>query len=113
MPTPSSGEIGFYNINMEVNSGAPTAPRDMAWVKANTKDAISNLNSARNRSYFQLNGAARTSFAWSDNRKGKVSTCNCSNCVLAQCRDARAWLQTNCNCNCSGNCNCQCNCANK
>lgn len=98
MPIPSTGPVGMSDVNSTIGV-ASTTYCDMSWIEDNTKIAATDLNAIRSFNWFQLNGSP------------VVKNCtNCSNCVGAQCRDAKAWLQANCNCNCTGNCNTNCNC---
>lgn len=96
---PTAGNtLTMDNINSTVSQAAGSF-MDMEWLRNNTKEAATDLGTIAGYNWFQLNGA-----------KTSTATSNCSNCVGAQCRDARVWLQANCNCNCTGNCNCNCNC---
>lgn len=90
MTLPASGTISLSNVNTEIGSAATTA-RDLAWVKANTKDSVSNLGALYKRAYYKRNMDGNC-----NNGNCQCSNCNCGNCACSQCSD--------CNCNCPSNC---------
>ena len=120
MTLPSSGPISLNDVLTETGQTSPS----LSWVKTNTKDGVSDMNSLHDRAYYQNNNSGNC------NNDNCGNNCNCgnisdTNCFIsgtvncANC-DAQSWLQANCNCactyncaNCTGgshNCNCNCNC---
>jgi len=120
MTLPASGQIALSDVSTETGQSSPS----LSWVKANTKDNVSDMNSLHGRAYYQNNNSGNC------NNGNCTNNCNCGNiggdnCFItgaincANC-DAQSWLQANCNCNCtynctysasaSHNCNCDCNC---
>lgn len=120
MTLPSSGQIALSDVSAETGQSSPS----LSWVKANTKDSVSDMGSLYGRAYYQNNNAGNCS------NGNCANNCNCGNIGDANCFvsgtvncancDGQAWLQANCNCactyncaNCTGgshNCNCNCNC---
>jgi hypothetical protein len=60
MTTPVTGPISFSDITSARGAGGPTIA-NMDWLRTNTKDGIKDLNSARNRQWYQAYADTR---AW-------------------------------------------------
>ena len=120
MTTPYWGNtISIQDVNNEIGNGSNQLGMD--WVRDNTKDGVTDLNSIHDRAWYQRNVDGNC-----DNGNC-TSNCNCGNICCTDCYiagpvdcancDGRAWLQGNCNCACTYNCytgnvsyNCNCNC---
>ena len=120
MTLPASGPISLNDVLTETGQTSPS----LSWVKTNTKDSVSDMNSLYGRAYYtsSMNGNCNNGNCGNNCNCGNIGdancfisgTVNCANC------DAKSWLQANCNCactyncaNCTGgshNCNCNCNC---
>ena len=123
MTLPASGPISTQQLK------ALTGQSSLLWVKANTKDHISNYNALHGRNYYQNNTAGNCNNGNCVNPYGPNGNCpnncncgnvNCANCLIsgpwncgncvncnnvncANC-DAQNWLQADCNCACAYNC---------
>ena len=125
MTLPSSGQISFSDLTSLIPSGDQTTygySPSLSWVKADTKDGITDMNSQHGRNWYTNNMSSVC-----DNGNCGVSDCNCGNkncpncinCSTINCitGDSRPYLQSDCNCNCTYNCtqsthsyDCNCNC---
>jgi hypothetical protein len=128
MTLPSSGQIGFSDLNTETGQPAGYSA-SMSWVNSNAKTTIggstgviTDMNTMHGLAYYQNNTTGNCA------NGNCTSNCNCgdhncSNCLIsgtvncANC-DSQSYLQPNCNCNCTYNCttsqtsiNCNCNCS--
>lgn len=124
MTTPSSGQIAISDLmaNQGTNLGSANS---LNWLDSNTKDSVSDLNSAHNRATYVRNvdgNCNNGNCTESGANCGNINCVNCLNCNAINCTncDSREWMQANCNCystttpyNCtqntrSYNCNCDC-----
>lgn len=122
MTTPASGQIAISDIiaNDGTNIGYGNS---LYWLDVNTKDGVSDMNSAHNRVAFlnnNLGNCSNGNCTVINCNCGNINCPNCLNCNAINCVncDTREWFQGNCNCACTYNCtqntrsyNCNCNCA--
>lgn len=126
---PSSGPISVSTVEQLV-SGTYGYSGALSFVKAHTKDQITDLGGLYGRSYYAstMNGNCNNGNCTNGNcRGGNVGPVNCSNTALTPANggnpncDQISYFQNcngNCNCNCTYNCtqtkdqyyNCNCNC---
>lgn len=113
MTTPGSGAISLWNINQEIGNGSNAISLD--WLRGNTKDGIKDLNSSRNRAWYQRNVDGNC------NNGNCATNCNCGfgQCICAV--PGACGVEADCiGGNCYGNCpacgfgtavcnNCNCN----
>ena len=131
MTLPSSGAIGFSDLNTEVGGlpGPPGYSASLSWINANAKSTVggstgvvTSLGEIYNFAYYQSNNYGNCNNGNEGNCNCNCGNINCTNCVncnainCANC-DAQSFLQPNCNCNCTYNCdvnntsyNCNCAC---
>jgi len=120
-PTLPTGSISFSQVEQLV-SGSSGYSAGLDFVRAHTKDGVTDIGSIRGRAYFAstMNGNCSNSDCSTPNCGGgnigptncSLTTINCANC------DSQSYFQANCNCNCTYNCsqvnnqyyNCNCNC---
>jgi hypothetical protein len=121
MTLPSSGQIGFSDIEIEVGI-AVGSTLDMAWVRSNSKGNITNMDALHGLAWYQRNvdGNCNNGNCPNNCNCGNI---NCGNCIITggvNCTncDGQAFLQSNCNCACAYNCtteqtsyNCNCDCS--
>lgn len=120
MTTPSSGQIAISDLI--ANQGGMGYGNNLSWMKSNTKDSITDMNSAHNRAPVRRNvdgNCNNGNCTQSDCNCGNINCPNCLNCNAIDCAncDSREWLQSDCNCACTYNCtqntrsyNCNCDC---
>lgn len=128
MTLPSSGQIGFSDLNTETGQPAGYSA-SLQWVNANAKtsvgggvNVISDMNSMHNLTYYQSNNYGNCNNGNQVNCNcncGNINCNNCTNCNAINCAncDTQSYLQPNCNCACTYNCNvnstsynCNCDC---
>lgn len=123
MTTPASGQIAISDLIANQGSTLGYA-NALSWLDSNTKDSVSDLNSAHARSTYKryMDGNCNNgNCTQSDCNCGNINCPNCLNCNAIDCAacDSREWMQANCNSasapvyNCtqntrSYNCNCDC-----
>lgn len=120
MTTPASGQIAISDLI--ANQGGLGYANSLSWLDSNTKDSVSDLNSAHARATYQRNvdgNCDNGNCTQSDCNCGNINCPNCLNCNAINCTncDSREWMQGNCNCACTYNCtqntrsyNCNCDC---
>ena len=116
------GTASFGDINATMGRGYSWQV-DMGFFRSNTKDGVHDMNSYRNREWYQNNTAGANCYNGHCNCWGNCGNIQCYQCWASQCVncgncDGRPWLQYNCNCACQYQCipnlasyNCNCNCA--
>lgn len=119
-----SGPIDFGSLTTLVGSDASAYgySASLAWVRANTKDGISDMGDMEGRDWYQSSMGGNCSngnCTQSDCNCGSKNCPNCLNCSAVNCAncDTQKYLQADCNCNCTYNCtqstrsyNCDCDC---
>lgn len=120
MTTPASGQIAISDLI--ANQGGLSYANNLNWLDTNTKDSVSDLNSAHARATYQRNADGNCNngnCTEAGANCGNINCPNCLNCNAINCAncDTREWLQGNCNCACTYNCtqntysyNCNCDC---
>jgi hypothetical protein len=123
---PSSGPISFSTVEQLV-SGSSGYSAGLSFVRAHTKDSITDIGGIRGRAYFTSTMGGNCSNGNCVNPNcggGNKGPTNCSNTALTSANggnvncDGQGYFQANCNCNCVYNCtqtndqyyNCNCNC---
>lgn len=141
MTLPASGALSFNNIDTEIGWASGTGI-DMNWVRGNTREGVTDLNSLHGRAWYTWSGNCSNGNCTSNcNCGGNCTNCDCvsagyncnctaHNCTAVNCAnctacsasntaDSRAWLQNpssypqgNCNCNITGSVTVNCGTVN-